>query len=103
MIIQACINGARPSDFHSLLPITKDSLVRDAAAAVIAGAAEVHVHPRGPDGKESLAAVDITMSALRQACPGTLIDVSNGAWIEVMKEELARLSASGAYCRIKRP
>ncbi|MGO6907405.1 3-keto-5-aminohexanoate cleavage protein, partial [Rhizobium ruizarguesonis] len=25
MIVQACINGARPSDFHPLLPLTIDT------------------------------------------------------------------------------
>ncbi|PDS29145.1 3-keto-5-aminohexanoate cleavage protein [Rhizobium phaseoli] len=82
MIVQACINGARPSDFHPRIPLTLDAMVYDAAASVAAGAAELHVHPRGADGKESLAAVDDTVAAIRRACPGTLIGVSTGAWIE---------------------
>ncbi|ANL46862.1 hypothetical protein AMC87_CH02184 [Rhizobium phaseoli] len=82
MIVQACINGARPSDFHPRIPLTLDAMVHDAAASVAAGAAELHVHPRGADGKESLAAVDDTVAAIRRACPGTLIGVSTGAWIE---------------------
>ena len=49
---------------------------------VAAGAAELHIHPRGPDGRESLSAVDATVLAVRRACPGTLIGVSTGAWIE---------------------
>lgn len=87
MIVQACINGARPSDFHPLLPLTIDTMVRDAAASVAAGAAELHVHPRGADGKESLAAVDDTVGAIRRVCPGTLIGVSTGAWIEGDREK----------------
>ena len=47
-----------------------------------AGAAELHLDPRGATGKESLAAVDTTVLSLRRACPGTLIGVSTGAWIE---------------------
>ncbi|MBY5328159.1 3-keto-5-aminohexanoate cleavage protein [Rhizobium leguminosarum] len=86
MIVQACINGARPSDFHPLLPLTIDAMVRDATASVAAGAAELHVHPRGADGKESLAAVDETVGAIRRICPGTLIGVSTGAWIEGDRE-----------------
>jgi uncharacterized protein (DUF849 family) len=82
MIIQACINGARPLDFHPLLPVTIDVMARDCAAVVAAGAAELHVHPRGPDGKESLTAVDFTVAAIRRDCPGTLVGVSTGAWIE---------------------
>ncbi|MBA5804438.1 3-keto-5-aminohexanoate cleavage protein [Rhizobium changzhiense] len=87
MIVQACINGARPSDFHPLLPLTIDAMVRDAAASVAAGAAELHVHPRAANGKESLAAVDDTVGAIRRACPGTLIGVSTGAWIESDREK----------------
>ena len=84
MIIQACINGARPADFHPALPLTPEAMARDAVACIAAGAAELHLHPRSPDGRETLGAptMDATMLALRQACPGTLIGVSTGAWIE---------------------
>ncbi len=82
MILQACINGSRKPDFHPALPVTLDAIVRDAVAVVEAGAAEIHVHPRGHDGRESLDAVDETIAAIRQACPGTLVGVSTGAWIE---------------------
>ncbi|QND63615.1 3-keto-5-aminohexanoate cleavage protein [Mesorhizobium loti] len=82
MIVQACINGARPRDFHPRLPLTAEAMASDAAACVAAGAAELHIHPRGADGRESLAAVNATVPAVRRACPGTLVGVSTGAWIE---------------------
>jgi uncharacterized protein (DUF849 family) len=84
MIIQACLNGARPAGYHPALPITPEAIVRDAAACVAAGAAELHIHPRGSDGRESLApaVIDAAVLTVRQACPGTLIGVSTGAWIE---------------------
>jgi uncharacterized protein (DUF849 family) len=82
VIIQACLNGARPQDFHPLLPLTVEAIARDAAATVAAGAAELHIHPRGADGQESLLAVEETIGAVRSACPGTLVGVSTGAWIE---------------------
>ncbi|MET3577424.1 uncharacterized protein (DUF849 family) [Mesorhizobium robiniae] len=84
MIVQTCINGARSADFHPQLPLDADAMARDGAACVAAGAAELHVHARGLDGRESLApeAMDLTVLALRRACPGTLIGVSTGAWIE---------------------
>jgi uncharacterized protein (DUF849 family) len=82
MIVQACINGARSGDFHPKLPLTAQAMASDAAACIAAGAAELHIHPRGTDGRESLAAVDETVLAVRRACPGTLIGVSTGAWIE---------------------
>lgn len=104
MIVQACINGARPSDFHPLLPLTIDAMVRDATASVASGAAELHVHPRGADGKESLAAVDDTVGAIRRVCPGTLIGVSTGAWIEgdreKMREAIRRWSVLPDYASV---
>ncbi|TIQ39162.1 MAG: 3-keto-5-aminohexanoate cleavage protein, partial [Mesorhizobium sp.] len=84
MIVQTCINGARSADFHPQLPLDPGAMARDGAACVAAGATELHVHARGLDGRESLApeAIDRTVLALRRACPGTLIGVSTGAWIE---------------------
>jgi len=82
MIVQACINGVRRRDFHPKLPLDVQAMASDAAACVAAGAGELHIHPRGADGRESLAAVDATVLAVRRACPGTLVGVSTGAWIE---------------------
>jgi uncharacterized protein (DUF849 family) len=82
MIIQACINGRREPDFHSSLPLTVSDMARDVIAVVDAGANELHVHARDEHGRESLSAVDDTVSAIRRACPGTLVGVSTAAWIE---------------------
>lgn len=94
MIVQACINGARPADYHPKLPLTAEAMARDAAACIAAGAAELHIHPRGPDGRESLAAIDETVSQVRRACPGTLIGVSTGAWIENDESRTRRIISS---------
>ena len=94
MIVQACLNGARPGDFHPRLPLTAEAMALDGAACVAAGAAELHIHPRGANGRESLTAVDETMRAVRRACPGTLVGVSTGAWIE-NDEEQTRRSITG--------
>ncbi len=82
MIVQACLNGARATDYHPALPLTADAMAADGAASVAAGAAELHIHPRSADGRESLGAVDETIAAVRRLCPGTLVGVSTGAWIE---------------------
>jgi uncharacterized protein (DUF849 family) len=82
MIIQACINGARPNDYHPKLPVTAEAVALDGASCISAGAAELHIHPRGPDGRESLMAVDEAIRAVRIRSPGTLIGVSTGTWIE---------------------
>ena len=97
MIIQACMNGRRDVDFHPALPLTVEAIARDGAACVAAGAAELHLHPRGPDGRESLAApaMNATISALRRACPGTFIGVSTGEWIE--RDEFRTLASIDAW------
>ena len=82
MIVQACINGNRPASHHPALPLNIAAMASDSRACVAAGAAEIHVHPRDATGRESLGAVAETVRALRAACPGTLIGVSTGAWIE---------------------
>jgi uncharacterized protein (DUF849 family) len=95
MIIQACLNGARGSGFHPRLPLTREDIARDSASCVAAGAAELHLHPRrSDDGKESLAAVDATILAVRRACPGTLVGVSTGAWIENDEDQTRKLISS---------
>jgi len=52
--------------------------------ACLNGAAELHIHVRGDDGRETLRPeiVDITIEKLRRACPGTPIGISTGEWIE---------------------
>ena len=97
MIVQACLNGARDVDFHPALPLTVEAMARDGASCVAAGAAELHLHTRDPDRRESLGAVamDATVLALRHACPGTLIGVSTGEWIE--RDELRTLASIEAW------
>jgi uncharacterized protein (DUF849 family) len=93
MIVQACLNGARPSrGYHPRLPVDPEALARDAAEVVAAGAGEIHLHVRGADGAETLApdAVDATLAAVRARVRGTLVGVSTGEWIE--RDEDRRLA-----------
>ena len=84
MIVQACLNGDRRPGSHPRLPTDPAGLAADAAAVVQAGAHEIHLHVRSPDGRESLAPADVdaTMAAIRAAIPGTLVGISTGTWIE---------------------
>ena len=84
MIVQACINGARDAAFHPALPLTPQAMAADCLACILVGAGEIHLHTRGPDGRESLAAevMDETLQLVRAAVPGTLVGVSTGDWIE---------------------
>ncbi|HSR82929.1 MAG TPA: 3-keto-5-aminohexanoate cleavage protein [Streptosporangiaceae bacterium] len=80
--IKACLNGRRTPADHPAVPITPGQLALAAAAAVAAGAEAVHLHPRGPEGRESLRAADVgaAVGAVRAACPGTPIGVTTGLW-----------------------
>ena len=84
MIVQACLNGARAASYHPAVPVTADTIVHDAVATVQAGAAELHLHMRDDEGRETLRPeiVDITIAKLRRACPGTLIGISTSKTIE---------------------
>lgn len=81
--IKVCLNGGRLAGEHPAVPVTPEQLAAAAAAAVVAGAEAVHLHPRDPSGVESLDAADIgaAVAAVRTACPGTPVGVSTGLWI----------------------
>jgi uncharacterized protein (DUF849 family) len=83
-MLKVCLNGGVQRADHPAVPITPDELAADAARCRAAGAGAAHIHPRAPDGTESIAAADIAaaVSAVRAACPGLPVGVSTGAWIE---------------------
>lgn len=77
-MLQACLNGGRRRDFHLAVPLTAAELAADAVAAVRAGAGELHLHPRGPDGIETLAPgpVAAALAAVRASLPGVAVGLS---------------------------
>ncbi|GLP73839.1 hypothetical protein TUM20983_09490 [Mycobacterium antarcticum] len=80
--VKACINGARTPDQHPNLPVTPEELAAAAAAAHEAGAQAVHMHPKTPDGKDSLEpdVVAAAVAAVRAAVPGLPLGVTTGFW-----------------------
>jgi len=82
MIVKVCVNGARGAEEHPRLATDTSVLAEEARAAVAAGAAAVHVHPKGREGRDSLAAeaVAAVVEAVRTACPGVPVGVTTGAW-----------------------
>ncbi|GAA1232799.1 uncharacterized protein (DUF849 family) [Microbacterium phyllosphaerae] len=84
MLLQVCLNGARPAVEHPGLSADVTLAAADAARAVAAGAQAIHVHPKDAAGRDSLAADDVErwVRAVRDACPGVPIGVTTGAWIE---------------------
>src|SRR5437660_3152594 len=84
MLLQACLNGSRGPGEHPALPLTAGQLAADARRVMAAGARSLHVHPRGPDGRETLdpALCAAALGAIRHACPGLPVGLSTGSWIE---------------------
>jgi uncharacterized protein (DUF849 family) len=81
-VLQACLNGQRPRDDHPAVPLTAGELAADARRAVAAGAAELHVHPRAPGGRDTVEpdAAGATVLAIRAACPGVPLGLTTGLW-----------------------
>ncbi|MGE0237432.1 MAG: 3-keto-5-aminohexanoate cleavage protein [Parvibaculaceae bacterium] len=77
-MLQACLNGARSRRDHPKIPLSPEELAQDAAAVVAAGVAELHVHPRGADGLETLAPEDTAraLAAIRGQVPGIPIGLT---------------------------
>ena len=65
------------------MPLTPAELAAEAGAAVADGAACLHIHPRGADGAETLAAGPVAeaLVAVRAAVPGVAVGVGTGAWL----------------------
>ena len=84
VLIQACLNGSRRPGDHPALPVTAAELAEDAVRVTREGTGQLHVHPRGPEGAESLeaGACGDALLAIRRACPGVPVGLSTAAWIE---------------------
>src|ERR687895_1658861 len=95
-MLQACLNGRRAraerpaasrtpgvtGGDHPAVPLTPKELAADARRAVAAGAAELHVHPRTPGGRDTTepGAAGATVRAIRAACPGVPLGLTTGLW-----------------------
>jgi uncharacterized protein (DUF849 family) len=81
-MLQACLNGRRSREEHAAVPLTPAELAADARRALAAGAAELHVHPRLADGRDTVEpeAAAATVRALRAACPGVPLGLTTGLW-----------------------
>jgi uncharacterized protein (DUF849 family) len=94
MVLKAALNGNRPPGSHPSLPLDAEQLASDAAACVRAGADAVHLHPRDPEGRETLdeRIVDRVVRWVRAAAE-VPVGVSTGAWIEPDPERRAEMVA----------
>src|SRR3954447_25525822 len=71
-LIKVCSNGDRLRGSHPAVPITPDDLAADAVSCVRVGAGAFHIHPRDPEGLETLEAepTAAALQAVRAAVPG---------------------------------
>lgn len=82
MLLKACVNGPRPLAEHPRLSADAAVVAEESRRAIAAGAGAIHVHPKRPDGEDSLDAADVArfVEAVRAACPGNPVGVTTGAW-----------------------
>lgn len=81
LLIGAALNGERN---HPAAPRTAQDLASAARDAVAAGAGVLHLHPFGPDGRQTLESGPCAEAilAVRAACPGVPISLSTSSAIE---------------------
>lgn len=80
MRLKACINGPRTPAEHNAIPITPDQIRTESLAAVNAGAEAIHLHPKTPDGTDSLAAEHVASAVRAAREAGVPVGVTTGAW-----------------------
>jgi uncharacterized protein (DUF849 family) len=99
-VLQAVLNGSRPEDAHPALPVLARHLARDARAVARFGISSVHVHPRDPEGVETLDPLHVgdAVAAIRAEAPNMEIGVTTGRWIE--PDPRARIEAVLAWGRL---
>ncbi|MFV0136909.1 3-keto-5-aminohexanoate cleavage protein [Streptomyces sp. HMX87] len=82
-MVQVCLNGTRGAADGAMVPLSPESMADSAAAAVAAGATDVHVHPKTPCGHDTLSprVLAATLEAIR-ARVRVPVGVTTGAWAE---------------------
>ncbi|MDW4908127.1 3-keto-5-aminohexanoate cleavage protein [Streptomyces sp. ADMS] len=80
---QVCLNGSRDAAHGALVPMSPGAMADSAADAVLAGATDVHVHPKSPCGQDTLSprAVTATLTEIRSRVT-VPVGVTTGAWAE---------------------
>jgi len=83
-VITCALNGVLTDPKQHHVPVTPEEMAREAKAAFDAGASVMHVHLRQQaPGKGHLASWDVAVSreiqqAIREACPGVIINHTTG-------------------------
>jgi len=97
ILIQACVNGARPPAIHPALPVTPAQTSDDVRAVVRAGADAVHLHAKGEDGLDTFDpdTVDAVITSCKVVAPGLPISITTGAW--ALPDPAERVAAIRAW------
>jgi uncharacterized protein (DUF849 family) len=92
-LLQAALNGDR---VHPATPRSPEEIAAEAKAAVSAGARSVHLHPYGPDGRQTLDSEVCakTIRRVRRSCPGVPISLTTSADVVADPAERLRLIAA---------
>ena len=100
MVLQACLNGTRPTDAHPALPTKPYHLARDAQAVSRHGIKSVHIHPRDPLGLETLNPLHVgnAVAAIHAAVPGMEVGVPAARWVAPDSQD--RIEAVIAWGRL---
>ncbi|MFF4273856.1 3-keto-5-aminohexanoate cleavage protein [Streptomyces sp. NPDC001536] len=82
-MVQVCLNGSRGAVDGAVVPLSPEAMAESAAAAVAAGATDLHVHPKSPCGDDTLSprVLAATLDAIR-ARVSVPVGVTTGAWAE---------------------
>jgi len=91
-MLQVCPNGPR----EKAVPLSPAEVAAAVREAVIAGAEDVHLHPKDEDGADTLDPrhVAAAIRAVREAAPGIEVGVTTGAWAEPDPRKRAALVQS---------
>ncbi|MGB3864407.1 MAG: 3-keto-5-aminohexanoate cleavage protein [Xanthobacteraceae bacterium] len=118
VVITCALNGVLTDPKQHHVPVTPEEMAREAKAAYDAGASVMHIHLRqqGP-GKGHLPSWDVSVSreiqqAVREACPGVIINHTTGtsgpeysgplACVRETKPEMAACNAGSLnYLKVK--
>ncbi|MDN3022119.1 3-keto-5-aminohexanoate cleavage protein [Streptomyces sp. S.PB5] len=82
-MVQVCLNGVRGAVDGAAVPLSPEAMAEAAAAAVAAGATDIHVHPKSPCGNDTLSprVLAVTLEAIR-ARVSVPVGVTTGVWAE---------------------
>ena len=93
-MLQACLNGGLSKADHPGVPGSAEELANDAIAVRMAGADELHIHPRDENGHETLEASHVSRAllAIRASIAAEIpIGIGTGTWIKPGGRERHRL------------